>query len=236
MASIKAVSLDCAGTLLHISWNPGRFAVEVAQDLGLALDVADARGRYGRLLSSRWESYRDINLSRSRSAVDQFWHDLTHDWALEVGIPGESVGLLLEQADDRLFGPDQDQFHPYPDVMPALQELSSMGIRLCVLSNWDITLHRALSATNLDGYFEFAIASLEEGVEKPDPRIFQIMLQRFALPPGQVLHVGDDLLDDYRGAKVCGIPALHLDRRTSSSDGYRLARLTDLPEILSSTD
>lgn len=234
MANIKAVSLDCAGTLLRIDWSPSAFAVDVVQGLGIDIEPVEARGAYDSILRRRWPDYLRLNLTKDQAACKGFWEEVTGEWAAQLSIDPSRLPEILETADSRLFGPFQRHFTPFCDVVPALNALRAAGLRLAILSNWDVTLHRAISITELAPYFEFAIASLEEGVEKPDPAIFQIMLERFGLSADEVVHVGDDLLDDYRGARNVGIPAFHLDRHSTRSEGYRLARLTDLLEAIRS--
>ena len=82
------------------------------------------------------------------------------------------------------------------------------GVRMAIVSNWDNSLHRTLRMFGLTEYFEHVVASLEEGVEKPEARIFQIALERAGVEPGDALHVGDNPIDDWQGAKNVGMRAL----------------------------
>lgn len=51
------------------------------------------------------------------------------------------------------------------------------------------------------------------GVEKPDPRIFEIALKKAGgIAPEQALHIGDSLRKDYVPARGLGMHALLLDR------------------------
>jgi len=236
LGKIKAVSLDCAGTLLRIDWNPGAFAVGVVEEFGFSLDRLEARHRYDAILRRRWPKYLQLNLSKDQVACSAFWKEVTEEWVTDISVPKDRLDEILELADSRLFGPFQRHFTPFCDVVPALNALQNAGYRLGVLSNWDVTLHRALAITDLANYFEFAMASLEEGVEKPEAAIFRIMLDRFALAADEVVHVGDDLMDDYRGAKRAGLAAFHLDRQSAQSEGFRVARLTDLLEAIQLLD
>ena len=52
-----------------------------------------------------------------------------------------------------------------------------------------------------------------EGVEKPDPRIYKIALERAGnIAPEEILHIGDSMRKDYVPAKSVGMNALLLDR------------------------
>lgn len=49
------------------------------------------------------------------------------------------------------------------------------------------------------------------GFNKPDPRFFQLALDRLGARPDQAIHVGDTVRADVRGAQAAGIRALHYD-------------------------
>jgi putative hydrolase of the HAD superfamily len=139
---------------------------------------------------------------------------------------------MMQAAPDLLYGDESDLFTLYDDVLPTLKALDELGIRIGVISNWDYSLHRVLRSLNIHDRFEHVIASLEEGWEKPDPRLFQRTLEKFAVTPEQAVHVGDNPLDDLRGAQDFGMKAFLIDRAHEHSRGTILARLTDLVPAL----
>jgi FMN phosphatase YigB (HAD superfamily) len=54
------------------------------------------------------------------------------------------------------------------------------------------------------------VTSREVGIEKPDPRIFSLALQRLGLIPPErhaslALHLGDHLQNDYHAPRVCSL-------------------------------
>lgn len=52
-----------------------------------------------------------------------------------------------------------------------------------------------------------------EGIEKPDPRLYEIALERAGnIAPEEALHIGDSMRKDYIPAKSVGMHALLLDR------------------------
>lgn len=228
--SPSVVTLDCAETLLHVRWQPGPFAVSCARDVGLPVED-EHRALYERMLRNRWPEYREVNLTRDPLLGDAFWKRLTEDWLEASGHPADATKLLA-RAHEKLYGPEASLFEPFEDVFPALDTLKELGIRLAVLSNWDYSLHRILANTGLTPYFETVVASLEEGVEKPEPAIFRAVLDRLGVGPEEVVHVGDNPLDDLVGAQQFGIRALLIDRTLDKPSANRIARLTDIPEVL----
>ena len=84
----------------------------------------------------------------------------------------------------------------------------------------------------LTDYFEHVVASLEEGVEKPDPRLFQIVLDRLGVEAENALHVGDSPRDDWQGATDAGMRALVIDRGNPAPSEARITSLAQLPEAV----
>ena len=116
----------------------------------------------------------------------------------------------------------------YDDVRPALAGLAAAGYRLAVVSNWDERLPRLLAELGLASFFETIVVSAVVGVEKPHPGIFATLVERLALPPAAVVHVGDHALEDVEGARAAGLAALHLAR----DGGGDLSSLAELPGAL----
>lgn len=56
--------------------------------------------------------------------------------------------------------------------------------------------------------FDLVVSSAEEGVRKPDPRIFRIALGRLTLAPAEVLFV-DDAAENIAAARSLGIRGVH---------------------------
>lgn len=227
--SLKAVTLDCAGTLIQVDWRPADLAVECARKVGIEFDDLAASAAYTRLLRSMWSEFQELNTLRDTSVLDDFWRRLTGAWMEDCSMPLASLDAVLAAADDKLFGPESTVFTLYPDTVGCLEELRSHGLRLAVLSNWDRSLHRVLQMHGLTAYFDVAVASLEEGVEKPDPRLFELTLERLGVQPGEAHHVGDDPIDDLLGATQAGLGATLLDRTAAAPGDGRIASLADLP-------
>lgn len=101
----------------------------------------------------------------------------------------------------------------FPDVVPALDELRSMGVRMGVVSNWDSRLPGLLAELGLARYFDTVVVSSLEGIEKPHPEIFLRAVQRLDGKPETSLHVGDIPELDEAGAKAAGLASVIIDRR-----------------------
>jgi putative hydrolase of the HAD superfamily len=100
----------------------------------------------------------------------------------------------------------------YADVMPTLRLLKERGLKLAIVSNWDLSLQSHCDDLGLTPLFDTIVGSLSVGHEKPDPVIFEIALGRLGLAAPQVVHVGDMYQSDVLGARRAGLTPVLLDR------------------------
>jgi putative hydrolase of the HAD superfamily len=104
------------------------------------------------------------------------------------------------------------RFHAYPDAAPALRQLRRLGVRLVVVSNWDVSLHERLAETGLASLVDGAVASAELGHAKPAPAIFEHALELAGTTPAATLHAGDSPREDVEGALAAGLRAVLVAR------------------------
>jgi len=95
-----------------------------------------------------------------------------------------------------------------PGMAQLVAELHALGLRLLGLTNWSAaTFHHAVPAAPAIGLLEDVVVSGREGVSKPDPRIFALLVQRFGLEPTTTLFV-DDSATNVAAARAAGLPAV----------------------------
>ncbi len=97
-----------------------------------------------------------------------------------------------------------------PDVPAALEALRSR-FRMSVISNANGTVREKLRRVGLLPFFETVLDSHEEGVEKPDPRIFHAALERTGTRVEEAVYIGDIYHIDVAGARAAGMEAVLLD-------------------------
>jgi HAD superfamily hydrolase (TIGR01509 family) len=98
-----------------------------------------------------------------------------------------------------------------PEADLALALARERGLRTAVISNSDGTVANILAYLGLAQHLEFVIDSSKVGVEKPDPRIFRIALERAGLKPDEAVYVGDLYSIDVVGARAAGMRAILMD-------------------------
>jgi HAD superfamily hydrolase (TIGR01549 family) len=98
-----------------------------------------------------------------------------------------------------------------PRAAEAVRLARRAGVRTAVISNSNGTVRTILERLGLDGDLDFVLDSHEVGVEKPDPRIFRLALERAGVAAAEAAYIGDLYSVDVIGARRAGLAAVLLD-------------------------
>lgn len=223
LAGAKAVFFDAVGTVLH----PVRGAPAV---------YADAAVRYG----LPGEDAAAI-LARFRAAyLRQEVIDEQAGWATdevrEVARWRAIVHETLPGAPDECFHSLYQHFaKPEAWEVPAeaaavFDRLAGRGLVLGLASNYDSRLRSVLAGRpELVRLCTNVVISSEVGVRKPGAGFFARLVEASGCRPDEIVLVGDDLGNDYRGATASGLRAILLDPRNRHPDAPdRITALADL--------
>jgi putative hydrolase of the HAD superfamily len=219
MTAVRVVLLDALGTLLELEAPAPALRAQLAAR-GVAVTEAQADAAL-RAEIAYYRAHHDE--ARDPAALDDLRDRCTA--VLRGALPAQARdapdlrGALLAAL----------RFRPYPEVPATLAALRAAGLRLVVVSNWDVSLHEALARTGLAPLVDAAISSAEAGAAKPDPAIFAraLALAGGAGAPAAAVHVGDSTEHDVAGAEAAGIrPILVIRDGTPSPPG-----LTTIPDL-----
>lgn len=100
-----------------------------------------------------------------------------------------------------------------PSAEPALRAVARAGLVAGVVSNSNGSIRSVLESTGLERYLHFVIDSAVVGVEKPDPRIFELALAAAGVAAREAVYVGDLYSVDVLGARAAGLDAVLIDPR-----------------------
>ncbi|MFO0773874.1 MAG: HAD-IA family hydrolase [Nitrospiraceae bacterium] len=169
-----------------------------------------------------------------------WWFDVVHNVFYRVG--------MFERFDD-FFDDVFQQFDGpslwvlYPDTIATLQTLRARGMELGIVSNFDSRLFSVLRGLGLDGLFDTVTISSLARAAKPAPGIFRAAMEKHAVEPEDVVHIGDSLKEDMLGAKNAGVLGVWVDRSSGPAGArasvdmpvtpaHRITTLSELPAIL----
>ncbi|MFQ5742434.1 MAG: HAD-IA family hydrolase [Acidobacteriota bacterium] len=236
-ARIRAVTFDATGTIFRLRRPVGTTYAEVARAHGAAIggDALQAafEDLFPRMPPLTFPDASDRELIRRER---QWWRELVREVTTRAG--GENRSALSEEAFDEIFEEifevyaDSRGWSAYPETAAVLRSLSSAGLRVGLISNFDSRVESVLAALDLDRWFHTVVHSSRAGVAKPDRAIFEQAVRDLGARAEQTLHVGDDMEDDWDGARAAGLQALLLDRDQCYGEVAGRETIASLTEVL----
>ena len=205
-ASPRAVLFDAGNTLLRMDY--GAIAAALA-DHGVraeeaAVEDAELRARV-RI---------DPHLAPGASTESVATHDLYVAYLLEgLGVTDAAVVGAMSRWRWTYNAPLGLWTRPDAAASAALARARSAGLVVGAISNSNGTVSRLLDEAGLGSGLDFVLDSSVVGVEKPDPRIFRLGLERAGVPAGAAAYVGDLYSVDVLGARGAGLTGILIDPR-----------------------
>jgi putative hydrolase of the HAD superfamily len=102
-----------------------------------------------------------------------------------------------------------EALHPNEEMIGLMRELKERGLRMAMLTNnvreWEPLWRPMLP---VDEIFETVVDSAFVACRKPEPRIYELTLERLGLPGEACLFV-DDIEVNCEGARATGMSAVH---------------------------
>lgn len=226
---IDMVFFDAGETLIHPRPSFPQLFASVCGEFGVRVDLAELAKATRRLMSRVEEEQRKgYTFTDDPERSRRFWLDFYRELACGFGYRGGEDGLP-----HRLYEVFSlpDNYTAYSDAVETLWVLGELGISLGLISNFEPWLHELLERLGLAPFFKVVVVSGEVGMEKPNPGIFRLALQRAGVDAERALHVGDSPVSDYRGAREAGMRAILLDRWGRFPD-FEGEKVNDLRELL----
>lgn len=96
----------------------------------------------------------------------------------------------------------------FPYALEILTHLKKR-YKLALLSNTEYrsseNVYEELREANSDGFFEVVVTACDVGIRKPNPRMFEIVLEKLGVTPDEAVMVGDIISTDIFGGNRIGM-------------------------------
>jgi len=182
MTNRSVVVFDLGGVL--IDWNP-RYLYR-----NLFAGDEDAMEHFlANVCTSSWNAQQDAGRTFEEACA-----------SLKLEHPGhaEMIDAWFQRHGEMLAG-------PISGTVEVLAELRARGVSLFALSNWSAeTFPTAWKRFEFLQWFQGILLSGKVRLLKPDPRIFQLFFETFAVEPAQAVYV-DDLRTNAEAATTLGM-------------------------------
>jgi putative hydrolase of the HAD superfamily len=227
----RAVFFDAGETLVHPHPSfPDLFAAVLARE-GFPVGVEAIHEQVHHVGDRFAQAARDEELwTTSPERSRAFWLSVYERFLAGLGVSADDG---LREVLYREFT-DLANYALFEDVAPTLTALRGNGALLGVVSNFEEWLERLLGQLGVLDVFTVRVVSGLEGVEKPDPRIYRLALERAGVEARDAAFVGDSPEFDIGPPAAIGMFPVLIDRRDrfAAFEGPRIRRLTDLPALL----
>jgi putative hydrolase of the HAD superfamily len=223
MTDLRTIFLDAGGVLVFPNW----------RRISAALRARGISVQPSALAEAEPHAKRELDRTPTVRATD----DERRGWLY--------FELILDRAGVRLSEATADalrELHDYhrehnlwehvpADVLPSLRALRALELQLVIVSNANGTVARLAERLGLTECVGCVLDSQVEQVEKPDPRFFEIALERSGAQAARTIHVGDLYEVDVVGARAAGIRPVLLDAADLYPDAD-CVRVRSLPELV----
>lgn len=188
---IKAVIFDMYETLITLYESPPYFGTQMAIDAGIPAEKFQAVWRAS-------EYNRTIGKKSLEEVIEQILKE--NDCY--------SLDLLNFIVHKRRKSKEECFNHLHKEIIPLLSALKANDILVGLISNCFSEEAKAIRESVLFSYFDVACLSYEEGLQKPDVRIFDRCMLKLKVEAKDCLYVGDGGSQELETARKLGMKAV----------------------------
>jgi putative hydrolase of the HAD superfamily len=187
--NIEAVIFDLGGVVF-----PSPFEAFDAYDRDHGLEPGTVRA----LIKTSSETGAWAALERGELTMPDFYASLATEAA--------AAGFALDGA--RLMSTIATGLGPRPAMARAIKRIREAGLRTAALTNnWPSTDNNAPSANGIALGFNIVVESAVVGLRKPDPRIYELVLNQLEVEPSATVFL-DDLGINLKPARTMGMTTI----------------------------
>ena len=203
MTKTKCVLFDIGGVLVdwHMSW--------ITSEISKRFDIKED------LIILAFDKYLP-KLDSGKINESNFWQNIATDTESD----------LLKNNNESLWDTYfRKNAIPKPDVKKLSIDLKNNGFTIGIISNIEKVTHGVVDDWDMLSHFEHKFMSYQIGFSKPDPRIYEYVIDKLPYSPDELLFI-DDKPSNVESAKNCGIESIHFtnfDNLQSSLEQFGVA-------------
>lgn len=181
MSKIKAVVFDVGGVLMY--WSRRAIYEDLKRELGFNDQTIDIF----------WKKYVHP-FGKGKVSEAELWRQASHE-----------LGIRLVKSDENLLGRTFARtIKPYKEVLEYAASLRNRGFKIAALSNTNEVHAKYMRRIGVFQPFDYVCLSNEVGVRKPDPKIYELVLEKLKVKPEETIFI-DDTPEHVEAAKKMGM-------------------------------
>jgi putative hydrolase of the HAD superfamily len=239
----KGILFDGGNTLFYFDGNWEDVLARASRQLMTHLQSVGLDVNEGNFLSVFRRRMDEYYVQREVEFIEYTTARVLRDLLNELGY-GELNAQVLETALKQFYGVSQAHWKGDETAEPTLKALQAAGYRLGVISNAsdDSDVQTLIANAGLHPYLDFILTSAACGIRKPNPRIFEIALEKWGFAPSEAAMVGDTLGADILGARNAGLYSIWVTKYADKPGNHdhldtiqpdaEIKTLAELPQLL----
>ncbi|KAJ0081347.1 hypothetical protein Patl1_12119 [Pistacia atlantica] len=241
LSRLRCITVDVTGTLMAYKGELGDYYCMAAKSVGLPCP------NYKRVHEGFKLAYKEMATKypcfgyAAKMPNIVWWKTCVRDSFVRAGYDYDEE--TFEKIFKRIYASfgSSAPYTIFPDSKPFLRWAHGQGLKVGIISNaenryQDVILPASGLSQGTEG--DFGVFSGLEGVEKRNPRIYEIALEKAGnIAPDETLHIGDSFRKDYLPAKEVGMHAILLDRfKTPDAQEWKKSGALVLPDLVTVQD
>jgi putative hydrolase of the HAD superfamily len=207
LGRVAGLVIDAVGTLIEATPPVAEIYTQIARRQGLAVSADEVKALFHRHFGEDEVDEMHGPLATDESCERQRWVRIVGNVLPDLPEPERGFQELWDH-----FG-RSDAWRCFADVPSSLRALEVAGMPVRIASNFDGRLRQVVQGLPpLARWSESLIISSEIGYRKPHPSFYKAACASLALPPEQVLCVGDDPENDGHGPRRAGCLSVLIHR------------------------
>jgi len=237
LSKLRCITIDVTGTLIAYKGELGDYYCLAAKAVGLSCpDYKRMHEGFKVAYTNMAKQYPCFGFDAKMPNI-KWWTKCVQDSFDKAGYSYDEE--TLEKVFKRIYAVfgSSAPYTVFEDSVPFLRWARGKGLRVGIVSNSEYRYQEVILPAlgiNRGSEWDFGVFSGIDGVEKPNPKIYEIALQKAGnIHASEVLHIGDSFRKDYIPARSTGMHALLLDRfKTPDAVAWRKAGAPVLPDLV----
>lgn len=241
LPKLRCITVDVTGTLIAYKGDLGDYYCLAAKSVGLPCpDYQRMHAGFKVAYTNMAKQYPCFGHAAKMPNIT-WWKTCVKDSFEKAGYSYEEE--TFEKVFKRIYAVfgSSAPYTCFPESRPFLRWARDKGLLVGIVSNAEYRYKDVILPAlgiNQGSEWDFGVFSGLEGVEKPNPRIYELALEKAGnVPANQVLHIGDSMRKDYVPATSIGMHGLLLDRfNTPDALSWRESGAPVLPDLHAAKD
>ena len=200
---INVVFFDAGNTILFINF---KVIKKILEENGIKTSLTDLKESELKWRTSLEENIEEFQHLKDKEILPFYFSLILKSMNLDKETEEHVVSEIIKRHKKKML------WSIFPSsVYKVIKELRKRDYLVGIISNSDGRLVNQLKSMKIWELFDTVVDSREVGVEKPDPEIFKIALNRLNAQPEEAIYIGDIYSIDIKPAQRIGMKAILFD-------------------------